>query len=67
VEVPYFRANYLLRAMVIPEGDHVIEFKFEPETFAVASTISTAMGLVLVLLFAFAVYKNFKVEDTDAY
>jgi hypothetical protein len=64
-ELPYFRANYVLRGMIVPEGSHTIEFKFAPETYATASTISTAMGLLLVLLFAFAAYKNFKVKDVE--
>ena len=36
----YFRANYVLRAMVIPPGNNKIEFKFEPEVIQTGSTIS---------------------------
>jgi hypothetical protein len=48
-EVPHFRANYLLRAMVIPEGEHIVEFKFEPETYAFASMISMVSEILLIL------------------
>jgi len=64
-EVPYFRANYLLRGMIVPAGDHVIEFKFEPETFDTAATVSTAAGLVLVLVVLLAVYMHFKKREDE--
>ncbi len=47
----YLRANYILRAMVIPEGTHTIEFKFEPEVVARGSKISLASSILFVLVF----------------
>lgn len=49
-EVPYFRANYALRGLQIPEGNHTIEFKFEPKTFEISKNISYA-GSALLFLF----------------
>ncbi len=57
--VPHFRANYILRAMVVPEGKHNIEFKFEPttvkkgQTIALASSITLYVGLILLIGFSF--------------
>jgi len=48
--VPYFQADYVLRAMVIPSGNHKIEFRFEPKSFILGSTISTWSSLILLLL-----------------
>jgi hypothetical protein len=46
----YFRANYILRAMVIPAGEHTVEFKFEPKSFIVGERISMVSSIMLLLL-----------------
>ncbi len=46
----YFRANYILRAMVVPAGNHKIEFRFEPQVYFTGNTISTASSILLILL-----------------
>ncbi|MFC2152586.1 YfhO family protein [Bacteroidota bacterium] len=50
----YFRANYVLRAMVIPEGEHILEFKFEPKSYYIGNKVSMASSVIL-LLFLFLV------------
>lgn len=47
---PYFRADYVLRAMIVPAGNHVIEFKFEPQIYKTGEKISLASSILLVLL-----------------
>ena len=46
-----FRANYILRGAIIPEGSHVIEWKFEPETFRKSNSIALIGSILLYLLF----------------
>jgi len=50
IEVPYLRANYVLRALVVPSGKHEIEFKFEPRIWVIGERISFAGSLLLILL-----------------
>ncbi|MDD5695274.1 MAG: YfhO family protein [Bacteroidales bacterium] len=56
VNVPYFRANYVLRAMVVPAGSHIIEFRFEPRSYHLGETISLICSLVLLLFLFTAIY-----------
>lgn len=56
VPAVHFQANYLLRAMAIPAGDHQISFRFEPQVIATGSTISLMSGGLLILLMVVAIY-----------
>lgn len=46
----HFKVNYALRAMKIPEGEHTIEFKFEPEVVKTGSQITLASSIILGLI-----------------
>ncbi|MBB6110279.1 hypothetical protein SAMN05421821_10686 [Mucilaginibacter lappiensis] len=56
VEKPYFRADYLLRAALIPAGIHKVEFVFHPSSYYMGENISLAGSILLVLLLAGAVF-----------
>ena len=45
----YIRVNYILRAMLIPPGNHKIVFKFKPKEYAIGEKISLAGSLALLL------------------
>lgn len=45
----HLRADYVLRAMVIPEGQHKIKFVFEPKSYYLGEKISLAGSILLVL------------------
>jgi hypothetical protein len=46
---PHWRANYVLRSMIIPAGEHTVEFKFEPKVYETSEIISLAGSILLVL------------------
>ena len=46
----HVKANYILRGLNIPAGAKEVVFKFEPQTYYTAKTISTAGSLLLLLL-----------------
>ena len=49
-EVPYIKANYLLRAVFVPAGNHEVRMVFEPEVIEKGKMISmSAFGIFLLL------------------
>ncbi|AFL82258.1 Bacterial membrane protein YfhO [Aequorivita sublithincola DSM 14238] len=59
----YFRADYLLRAMVIPPGNNKIEFKFEPKVIQTGRTISLASTIVFLLILLSGLYFVFRKKE----
>lgn len=52
----HFRADYVLRAMNIPAGQHKIEFKFEPQVVKTGSTIALISSILMLLLLIGGLY-----------
>jgi hypothetical protein len=44
MKFPILRANFILRALEVPAGKHVIEFKFEPRPYVVGNKVTMASG-----------------------
>ncbi|MEM1327814.1 MAG: hypothetical protein AAGI23_17770 [Bacteroidota bacterium] len=66
-KVSYLRANYLLRALKIPAGEHKVEFIFEPSSYANGKVISLiCSALILLSLIGYLVLfmpKEWKVNE----
>ncbi|MFV9550980.1 YfhO family protein [Algibacter sp. PT7-4] len=59
-EAKHVRVNYILRGMVIPAGEHVIEFRFNPDVVKTGSKITLASSILFMLLFLGGLFFEFR-------
>ncbi|MDI5949315.1 YfhO family protein [Flavobacterium yafengii] len=52
----HIRVDYVLRGLLIPKGDHKVEFKFEPQVIKTGSTITLISSIGMLLLLAGGIY-----------
>lgn len=65
-EASHFRADWTLRAMLVPAGEHAVTFMFEPHGYNTSRTVSSvASGLLLLLIIGMIVtpFVNKKKEE----
>ena len=56
----YFDINYLLRGMLIPKGEHTVEFYFSPKIVKTGINIRIITIIITFSLIAFLIYKENK-------
>ncbi len=64
--ISHFRVNYLLRGVVIPEGEGEIVFKFEPAVISLGSKISLAGNAIFIGALIFGLAMEVKRRKTQA-
>jgi hypothetical protein len=65
-KIPYFRADYILRAAQLPGGNHKLEFKFEPSSYYTGETISLIASILLLLSLGYAIFLEVKRKEVEA-
>jgi len=58
-ETPIVKADYVLRAIKVPAGNHSIEFHFKPDSFYNGRKIAMISSILIILLSISAVYAGF--------
>lgn len=58
-ETPIAKANYVLRAIRVPAGDHTIEFHFRPASFYNGRKVALAGSILILVLCGTALYHGF--------
>ena len=57
-ESPLLRANYLLRAALVPAGQHEIVMRYEPRIWKIGNTITLISSLLILLGLLLAIIKS---------
>ena len=66
VEHPILRANYLLRAAMIPAGNHEIVMRYEPSIWRIGGIISLVSSLAILLAVVVAVIFTMKKQKVTS-
>ena len=61
-KVEHGRANYILRAMNVPSGKHVVEFKFDPDSLYATETIAYIAFAILALAAVAIIFLSFRTK-----
>lgn len=61
-EVEHGRANYILRAMNVPAGKHIVEFYFDPQSLHITETIAYIALTLLLIGFIVAIVLQLRKE-----
>jgi hypothetical protein len=61
-----FRADYTLRALMVPAGKHTIEFKFDPQVVKTGGGIALGSSVLMVLAIAGGIFYERKKKPQQA-
>lgn len=62
-EIDIIQANYMLRGIELPKGNHTVTFKFEPKVIKTGSAITLSTGIILGIVFLGGLFLEFRREE----
>ena len=62
-EVPIAKVNYVLRAIMVPAGQHTIEFKFEPQSHKTGWMLTNIFSTIMMISLGAAIFVSTKRKD----
>lgn len=65
-ETPIMKADYVLRSIKVPAGQHKIEFKFHPDSFYSVRPVAIGSSILIVILCIGALAMSGKKQGTEA-
>jgi len=64
-EVDILRANYVLRALEIPKGNHIVEFEFRPRSYFSGNTVMWVANVLIILILLGAITRPFILQPKN--
>ena len=62
-EVPYIKANYLLRAVHVPAGKHTVKMVFEPAVIQTGKLISMIAFAIFIILSGMGIFLLYRKRE----
>jgi hypothetical protein len=64
--VPHFRANYVLRGIALPAGEHEVVFRLESRSYRTGQNVSMGASLAVLLLVIGALFRRVRSQEPAA-
>ena len=64
IPAPHVRADYVLRGMLVPEGEHKIVFKFNPNSYSIGDKIGISASVLIIIMVLFSLFWYYKKEQS---
>lgn len=63
-ETKIYRANHGFRGIIVPAGEHKVEFRFHPESFFISQKIALVLSSLVLAAFLLGVFLEFRKKET---